>query len=271
VSFRLFFLSVYSDVSIVSSTAVFWDSEILVGEATPFQLCLHLSDAAAFAGRAFASLAIHMSGKESGAALVIHHDDIDTPGPVQYLEVGDLSKTATSPFTANLDWEPGSWLVVAGSVSGTIPSTHEVWLVVAERDYQPLSSVVHQDSPHSQGRRLVGRASTSRIENQANREDTVASVNPSTQFCRHRSWCRYPLVSSHEPLLSTSSEEISIRQRPYELQVELKHDGPAYVGEKYAITAQITNTDIRTVRVIMDVLLHPTDADNAGQFMPVRS
>jgi hypothetical protein len=44
----------------------------------------------------------------------------------------------------------------------------------------------------------------------------------------------------------------------------MTHDGPAYVGEEYPISVIVTNDDDRALEVHMDVLLQPTEADDAG-------
>jgi hypothetical protein len=137
----------------VDSTVVFWGSDVLIGEATPFQICLQLSDTMAFVGRAFASLALHLSGRESDPPIVIHHEDIDTTGPVQYVDVGAVPTSGTETFSANLNWEPGASLVIGGSLPGTLPATLEVCpSVQCTTKPCPYHFLVHQDNPHGQGR-----------------------------------------------------------------------------------------------------------------------
>ena len=52
--------------------------------------------------------------------------------------------------------------------------------------------------------------------------------------------------------------------RPHKLRVSLMHQSPAYLDEEYPIVLSIINDDDRTLDVVLDVLLQPTDIDEAG-------
>jgi hypothetical protein len=56
----------------------------------------------------------------------------------------------------------------------------------------------------------------------------------------------------------------SVRHRPHELAVSLSHQAPALLDEEYPIVIDITNVDERHLDVIVDVLLQPTEVDQAG-------
>jgi hypothetical protein len=46
--------------------------------------------------------------------------------------------------------------------------------------------------------------------------------------------------------------------------VSLAHHSPAYLDEEYPIVISIINDDDRTLDVLLDILLQPTDIDEAG-------
>lgn len=58
----------------------------------------------------------------------------------------------------------------------------------------------------------------------------------------------------------------SIRHRPHLLEVALKHHAPAFLDEQYPIVIDVTNVDSRPLDVILDVLLQPTEIDEASMF-----
>lgn len=68
------------------------------------------------------------------------------------------------------------------------------------------------------------------------------------------SWYKYNM------LMRTSS----IRHRPHQVQVSLKNEAPAYLGEEFPITLDVTNTDDRELDIAVDVLLQPTEIEEAG-------
>jgi hypothetical protein len=56
----------------------------------------------------------------------------------------------------------------------------------------------------------------------------------------------------------------SVRHRPHRLLVSLSHQSPAYLDEDYPITIDVTNEDDRELDITADVLLQPTEIDNAS-------
>jgi trafficking protein particle complex subunit 11 len=46
--------------------------------------------------------------------------------------------------------------------------------------------------------------------------------------------------------------------------VSLTHQSPAYIDEEYPIVINIINDDYRALDVLIDILLQPTDIDEAG-------
>ena len=56
----------------------------------------------------------------------------------------------------------------------------------------------------------------------------------------------------------------SVSYRPHSLDVSLTHQFPAYLDEEYPIVISITNEDDRALDVILDILLQPSEIDEAG-------
>jgi hypothetical protein len=63
---------------------------------------------------------------------------------------------------------------------------------------------------------------------------------------------------------SDSNSGLSISYRPHNLNVSLIHQVPAYLDEEYSIVISITNEDDRALDVILDILLLPSEIDEAG-------
>lgn len=57
----------------------------------------------------------------------------------------------------------------------------------------------------------------------------------------------------------------SVKHRPHEILVSIRHDAPAYLDEIYPITIEVTNLDDKDLDVTLDILLQPTDVDGAGK------
>lgn len=55
-----------------------------------------------------------------------------------------------------------------------------------------------------------------------------------------------------------------MRYRPHRVQVSLNHQSPAYLDEEYPIVIGITNEDDRPLDAVLDILLQPTEIDEAG-------
>ena len=63
---------------------------------------------------------------------------------------------------------------------------------------------------------------------------------------------------------SDSNDSLSVSYRPHSLNVSLIHQVPAYLDEEYPIVINITNEDDRALDVILDILLQPSEIDEAG-------
>ena len=66
------------------------------------------------------------------------------------------------------------------------------------------------------------------------------------------------------PIRREDHTAVKVRWRNHRIQVAISHDGPAYIGEEFPIEINITNEDERELDVVLDVLLQPTEIDEAG-------
>jgi trafficking protein particle complex subunit 11 len=61
----------------------------------------------------------------------------------------------------------------------------------------------------------------------------------------------------------TNENTGSVRNQGHQLELDISHPQPAYAGEKYPITITVKNEDPRTFDITLDVLLHPSEVDDA--------
>ena len=55
-----------------------------------------------------------------------------------------------------------------------------------------------------------------------------------------------------------------VNHRGHQLKISFHHDAPAYLDQDYPITVEVTNNDIRDLGVVVNILLQPTEIDDAG-------
>lgn len=48
------------------------------------------------------------------------------------------------------------------------------------------------------------------------------------------------------------------------MKISFHHEAPAYLDQDYPITIEVTNIDIRDLDVVVNILLQPTEIDDAG-------
>lgn len=58
-----------------------------------------------------------------------------------------------------------------------------------------------------------------------------------------------------------------IKHRAHQLRTSFHHEAPAYLDQDYPITIEITNVDIRDLDVVVNILLQPTEIDDAGMVL----
>ena len=55
-----------------------------------------------------------------------------------------------------------------------------------------------------------------------------------------------------------------VNHRAHQLKISFHHEAPAYLDQDYPITIEVTNIDIRDLGVVVNILLQPTEIDDAG-------
>ena len=71
------------------------------------------------------------------------------------------------------------------------------------------------------------------------------------------------------PILREDHSGVRVRYRSHHVQVSIVHSGPAYLGEEFPIEINVTNGDDKELDVVVDVLLQPTEIDEAGSSPPL--
>ena len=90
---------------------------------------------------------------------------------------------------------------------------------------------------------------------------------PRELYTRDARGCCERHVSVLAPIVCAISKcaiSVSVRHRPHQLWASFSHQEPALLDEAYSIVVEITNTDDRALDVVVDVLLQPTEVDEAG-------
>jgi hypothetical protein len=95
----------------------------------------------------------------------------------------------------------------------------------------------------------------------------MANLRRSRQVHATAMWSCHRCNVSRRRLLGHTSDfdcSPSVRYRPHRIQVSPIHQSPAYLDEEYPIVIGITNEDDRPLDVVLDILLQPTEIDEAG-------
>ena len=58
-----------------------------------------------------------------------------------------------------------------------------------------------------------------------------------------------------------------VNHRAHQLKISFQHEAPAYLDQDYPITVEVTNIDIRDLGVVVNILLQPTEIDDAGMLV----
>ncbi|OBZ70000.1 Trafficking protein particle complex subunit 11 [Grifola frondosa] len=224
---------------ILNSSVAFWNSEVNVGEAAVYQLSLSAPANTSMSSLPFSSVSIHFSGDIP--PIFVRHSEVDSQDQaplVQRVDVGHAVVSATShgsPREAegNLRWGCGSTIVFAGSLSSEAP-THltitKVVLTLKEGSWW-IEIPLHVTGPH---------------------HDLLAAR-----------WLTSLHPVSFMPIRRENHSSVTIHYRPHQVHVSLSYHGPAYIGEGFPITIEIDNADDRELEITVDVLLQPTDIDDA--------
>ncbi|TFY76432.1 hypothetical protein EWM64_g7579, partial [Hericium alpestre] len=227
------------------SSVIFWKAEAAVNERVAFQISLTLPSHISLSSLPFTSLAVYFSHREE--PVIVHHEkdaaELSTQEvDVQRADIGDVSEDAeddTKELLARLRWEKGSTIVLAGTVSSEKPTT-----LTASRAVLTLKEGSWTvDIPVDFSATREGALPTPKW---------LTSIDP-VNFIPIRRHC----------------SEILIGYRPHALQVSLSHHAPAYLDEEYPIIVDITNLDERPLEVVLDILLQPTEIDEAVNTMRI--
>lgn len=237
---------------------VFWDHEIDVGEQARFQILLSSQPNVSLSSIPFTQLAIHFS-TQAPPLIIKHHQpdpDVDVP-TVQRFDLGAVvvapAPAEPAEIEAELQWGAGSTIVFTGSVSSALPmhisvrSSCRSAYDAADIHHQ-VSKLVFTIKVNSWWIEVPIVPETTRLENALVAPRWLCSVDP-PRFI---------------PIRREDHSSVWVRHRPHQVEVAISHEGPAYIGEEFPIEINITNQDDRELEVVLDVLLQPTEIDEAG-------
>ncbi|KAI5826272.1 hypothetical protein K523DRAFT_419385 [Schizophyllum commune Tattone D] len=216
---------------LLKPTLVFWPSEVKVSEPAAFQIALTAPATASIAALPFTTLEIFFSQDPAHPPLTIRHADDAVLS--RLVDLGELVPGEERELTANLRWSTGATIVLAGTMQSETPTTltiPKLALTIKEGNWTiqlPL------DLPLKTGSSAQAK--------------WLGSVDP----------VRYL------PVERDNAHSVAVRHRPYNVSVKIEQHAPAYIGEDYPILIDITNTDDRSLEVTLDVLLQPTEVDDA--------
>ncbi|KAI0827923.1 Gryzun, putative trafficking through golgi-domain-containing protein [Trametes gibbosa] len=225
---------------ILDVSVVFWDSEINVGEQAPFQILLSSQTNVSLSSIPFSQLAIHFNADVPPVIVSHHQPDTDDETPsVQRFDLGLLAMSPmnTEPVEtqAVLRWGPDSTIVFTGSVSSALPMRISV------------SKLVFTIKVNTWWIELPIVPETTRDEHALIAPRWLAALAP-PRFI---------------PIRRQDNSGVNVHYRPHQVQVAISHEGPSYIGEEFPIEINITNQDDRELDVVLDVLLQPTEIDEA--------
>ncbi|KAH8087832.1 Gryzun, putative trafficking through golgi-domain-containing protein [Cristinia sonorae] len=228
---------------LLDSTTIFWTPTISVGESSAFQITLTAPPTVQMSDLPFSSLHVHFGGDLP--PVVIEHsqpEGDEGTASVQRIDLGRIHaphpNDGPSPPTdvqANLRWPTGSSLVLTGSLGADFTTILMVTKLV-----------------------LTLKQNSWTIE---------LPLQPNSS--RTGSICRPQWLSSVDPvrflpIRGEAHSSVTVQNRPHRVSVAVAHNSPAYLGEDYPVTLDITNLDDRELNVVVDVLLHPLEVEHAS-------
>lgn len=227
---------------LLDTMLVFWTPEVRVGEEAGFQLSLATPTNMDLSAVPIDSVTITFSN--GYYPVVLRHsppaDDQVADTAVRLVKVGKLvpedEDEEPEEICADLRWKPGERLVVSGSISSEAPgllTVVSITVVIAQNGW--TIEIPHEPCVSHEISTLVPR--------------WLTSLQP-TRFIQ---------------LGRNDYSSVVVRHRPHELAVSLSHQAPALLDEEYPIVIDITNVGERHLDVIVDVLLQPTEVDQAAQ------
>ncbi|KAF8891851.1 Gryzun, putative trafficking through golgi-domain-containing protein [Infundibulicybe gibba] len=222
--------------SIFDSSVIFWLPEVKVGETTAFQLSLTASIHTTITSLPFSSLVVHFSNNIS--PIVVQHSHDLSSSSVQRVDLGHVSSSRpdASVLQACLRWPTGGTIIFTGTMSSDVPTTLEVTRI----DLTIVEGTWKIEIPLSPCNSRQGVAPVARW---------LSSLSP----------LRFTQVRRTDPSIALNS----VRHRPHNIALSLSHQEPAYLDEEYPITITVTNVDERELSLMVEILLQPSDIDDA--------
>ncbi|KAH9915858.1 Gryzun, putative trafficking through golgi-domain-containing protein [Fomitopsis serialis] len=224
---------------ILDSCAVFWRSDVLVGEPVAFQLSVTSRTALSLRSLTFTSLVIHMSGEMP--TLFVRNSAVDPSAellPVQRVDLGHITPQDGDDRDVEgpLRFGVGGTIVFCGTVSCEVPATVKIErlvLTLKEGKWNiqiPLypANTKHGGAPYPQW---------------------LSSFDPPTYI----------------PVRRDQYSSVVVRHRPHKVQVSVTYNAPAYIGEEFPITIDVSNQDDKEMEMVVDALLQPTEFDELGE------
>ncbi|CAL1711378.1 unnamed protein product [Somion occarium] len=232
---------------LLDTSAVFWKSHVNVDQAAAFQITLTAPEIISLASLPFTSLLVQFSGDLP--SITVQHTAPESDADVsslQKIDLGDLSTSSSDnedkdkDIKANLRWRPGDTLILCGNLTSSVPSNMTVSklvLTLKEGNWN-IDLPLHPNSRRS------GTIPYPRW---------LGSLSPVRFIPVHRD--NYSFVV--------------VRHRPHVVKVSLSSEGPAYLGEEFPIVIDVTNADDRELDIVVDILLQPTEIEEADNFISV--
>ncbi|KAI1785207.1 Gryzun, putative trafficking through golgi-domain-containing protein [Ganoderma leucocontextum] len=228
----------------LKASVVFWEPEVDVGVLAPFQILLSSLPHVSLSSIPFTSLAVHFHGDIP--AVVVKHVQTDPDAEVPSLQRFDLGDIAVSPAAAEpreiegvLRWGPASTIVFTGSVSSDLPmrvSVAKLVLTIRERNWWIEVPILPE---------------ASRPDRTLTAPKWLCSVDP----------------PQYVPMRREDHTGVRVHYSSHRVQVLLSHNGPAYIGEEFPIEINVTNNDDKELDIVVDVLLQPTEIDEAVNYI----
>lgn len=228
---------------IFDSSVIFWTPEINVGESSAFQISLAAPTCRTIKSIPFSSLAVFIQDRVS--PLIIHHSPSDAdPHLLGVVNLGHISPSDDDDLegsrTADLCWTPGSTIVFRGTMSSDVPSVLKVTKLT-----------------------LTIELNTWKVE------IPVLPCSSRVQGGHAPRWLSSLDPPKFIPIERENYDFTAITHVPHRLDVSLVHHAPAFLDESYPIVVQVTNTDTRSFDIVVDILLQPTEIDDAVNYIVV--
>lgn len=229
---------------LLDTVLVFWMPEVRVGEEAGFQLSLAISTDMDLSALPIDSVTITFSG---GYYPVIlrhspHTGSQVADRAVRLVNIGKVvpedEDDEPEEIYTDLRWRPGERLVVSGSISSETPGPLTVVSIIVVLGQNGWTiEIPHEPCVSHEISTLVPR--------------WLTSLQP----------IRFLQLGRND------RSSVVVRHRPHDLTVSLSHQAPALLDEEYPIVIEITNIDERHLDVVIDVLLQPTEVDQAVQYI----